>query len=273
MHPSCNPLNFLSAAKRESTLLITDFDGTLYRGLFPARCRGISNADLAVLLCLLHLDRPLRSVRLLRACRTLWRLDRRFSLAYQAGKLPLSRMESRLINYFARHVLGASIPSRIAMAADLTAGLLYRDAFAVLKFLNGRSGDVLIISKAFDFVLQAAAERLASEIVSRVRWRGVCLKANSSGQLDAGRSLLTADDKAASARQFLQTNPGFVRSIVIGDTEEDIAVYEAVQSQLGVENVMTVSLQAKDKRISAASMCDFSSWGAFGVFLKDISRN
>ena len=47
-------------------LVILDFDGTLYRGLCPALCRGIANADLLVVLCLISLSQPRRFFRLMR---------------------------------------------------------------------------------------------------------------------------------------------------------------------------------------------------------------
>lgn len=270
--PQNDVINFLLAADSRDTLLVTDFDGTLYRGMFPAWSRGISNVDLALFLCLLHVSRPVREMRILTGCIRVWLLDRILSRDYSAGRITLSEMDRELIEFFSQRVLRRCLPSRIERAANLVSRLCYRDADAVLELLQNRVGCILIISKAFAFVLDISAARMRQRMKPEIHSYGVSLQPASSWRIDCSNSILTRDDKSTCLRAFLRNNPRFRRAIVVGDTEDDIALYEVCRACIEPGKVLTVSIQSKDKKILAASDHDFSSWGAFHAFLSNNCR-
>lgn len=263
-------IDFLSAADCHDTLLVTDFDGTLYRGVIPAWSRGISNVDLGLFLCLLHTNKPVRWLRVLAGCIRTRLLERTLTSEYKAGRITLSDMDSKLIEFFSLHVLRESLPSRIEKAADLLSSLCYHDARVVLELLQNGVGCILIISKAFSFVLDVSVSWLKQKVKAEILWHSVCLQPASWWRIDRRNSILTRNDKSVCLRTFFQNNPRFTRAIVIGDTEDDIALYETAHSCLDAEKVLTVSIQAKDDKIEAASKFSFSSWRAFNAFLTQI---
>jgi len=263
-------LGFLSKARRTETLLVMDFDGTLYRGTLPAWFKGISNADLGLILCFLHATAPRKGIRLVAACLRLWLLRRKLYSAYVAGEITLSSVERDLIEFFSLHILSASLPSRIQSAGRWVSRLCYGDARAVVSLLGDRIGGIVVISKAFSFVLDASVRRVTQGIERRVWCYGVPLLPGSTWRIDRDNAILSGEGKAVRIGAFLHKHPRFTQAIVIGDTEEDMALYEMAQSRLGDGNVLTVSIHAKDDRIRAASRCDLPSWESFGRLLKKV---
>jgi len=118
--------------RTRDTLLLTDFDGTLYRGLCPALTRGVANADLALALCLFSLPAPARCVGALVALARIARLERALHRRYRAGEMSLSDMDEQLVRRFAGDMLARCAAPTIARAARAVSHLCHRDAWPVL---------------------------------------------------------------------------------------------------------------------------------------------
>lgn len=244
-------------------LVILDFDGTLYRGLCPALCRGIANADLLVALCLISLSQPRCFFRLMREAVRLQKLQRRLTRAYEEKRLSLSSADGRLIRFFVHRIMPYCTPVALDRAAALVSRLCYPSAWRALRAV--RSGcDFVVVSKSFHFLLEKVRQRAAAcdvhlrVIGTRVR-RG-----------DAGWRVevpMTREEKAFQVRELLMDG-AYGRAVVIGDTEDDIGMRDAAAEALGAESVAFIALNAKDNEIEGIADVSYPSWRLVGVFLR-----
>lgn len=254
-------MNVMGAA---GTLLLTDFDGTLYRGLIPALTRGVANADLALALCLLSLPGPARFARAVRALARLRRLERRLHRLYRAGKTSLSDMDERLVREFAGGLLARCDAPMIARAARVVSGLCHRDAWPTLQRL-GPGCEIVVVSKSFDFLLEEVRRRAAARGLA-LEYRGI--RTTNRRAILADGSVLRAEDKHAATVELLRTRAGRVRrAIAIGDTEDDVAMKRGAEEILGPANVLFVALHPRDERVRRAAARTFRNWRALGAFL------
>ena len=243
-------------------LVILDFDGTLYRGLCPALCRGIANADLLVALCLINLSRPYCFFRLLREAMRLQKLQRRLNRAYREKRLSLSSADGRLIRFFVHRILPCCTPAALDRAAALVSRLCYPSAWRALSAVRDDC-DFAVVSKSFDFLLEKVRQRAAAHDVhlqvvgTRVRCGDIGWRVEVS---------MTREEKALRVRELL-TDRAYGRAVVIGDTEDDIGMRKAAAEILGAENVTLIALNAKDREIAGAADVSYPSWRPVGAFL------
>ncbi|MDD3545311.1 MAG: haloacid dehalogenase-like hydrolase [Kiritimatiellae bacterium] len=250
-----------SASK--DVLLITDFDGTLYRGSCPFLFRGIANADLMGALCLRNIFKVRRLFRLLAGMIRLRRLERRVRHAYRRGEKTLSDADEQLVKFFETHVLAGCERADIDWCARLISGLCYRAAWRCFGALKDRC-DFVIVSKSFEFVLEKVCRRAARYGIE-MRYYG-----NAAGYgTPATRpdSVITKEDKHVRIRALL-ANRLYRKAIVIGDTEDDIAMRDAAVEVLGKANVLFICMNAKDPKVAGAADQVFPSWRAARAFFE-----
>ncbi|HOM59234.1 MAG TPA: HAD family hydrolase [Kiritimatiellia bacterium] len=250
-----------SASK--DTLLITDFDGTLYRGSCPFLFRGIANADLMGALCLRNIFKVRRLLRLLDGMIRLRCLERRVRYAYKRGELTLSDADVQLVKFCESHILAECGLTDIDWGVRLISGFCYRAAWRCFSALKNRC-DFVIVSKSFEFVLEKVCHRAARYGIE-MRYCG-----NAAGyRATAPRpdSVTTKEDKSARIRDLLAGGT-YKKAIVIGDTEDDIAMRDAAVEVLGKPNVLFICMHAKDPKIAVAADRVFKSWRAARVFLQ-----
>lgn len=252
-----------SKMKRDTvnkTIVIMDFDGTLYRGSCPLLFHGIANADLMMALCLTNVT----SFRqLTREAVSLWHLRRRTTSAYQRKILTLSEADARLTRFFVKRVLGRCTPASIDRASALVSRLCYGSVWRELAGIRNPC-DFVVISKSFEFLLEQACQRASAH--------GVTMKISGTrvSRSDKGlyiETIMTREGKAQQVRDLLSQG-AYRRAVVIGDTEDDIGMRDAAVETIGADAVVLLALNAKDKHISEAAEHSFSSWRSVGKFLR-----
>ncbi len=246
-----------------TAIVILDFDGTLYRGLCPALCRGIANADLLIALCLINLPRPRRFFRLLREAARLQKLQRRLTRAYKEKRLSLSRADGRLIRFFAHRILPCCTPAALDRAATLVSRLCYPSAWPALGGVRGDC-DFAVVSKSFGFLLEKVRQRAAARGV-HLQVVGTRVRCGGAGwRIEVP---MTREEKALQVRELL-IGGAYGRAVVIGDTEDDIGMREAAAKALGAASVTLVALNAKDNETAGAADVSCLSWRQVGTFLR-----
>ncbi|HRU18990.1 MAG TPA: haloacid dehalogenase-like hydrolase [Kiritimatiellia bacterium] len=244
-------------------IVILDFDGTLYRGLCPALCRGIANADLLVALCLINLSRPRCFFRLLREATRLQKLQQRLARAYTEKRLSLSSADGRLIRFFTHRIMMCCTPTVLDQAAALVSRLCYPSAWRALSAVRGDC-DFAVVSKSFHFLLEKVRQRAATRGV-HLQVVGTRVRCGGAGwRIEVP---MTRAEKALQVRELLMGR-AYDRAVVIGDTEDDIGMRDAAVKVLGAESVTFIALNVKDNEIKSAADVSCPSWRQVGAFLR-----
>jgi len=251
-------LSFLKRNHSDSMLLACDYDGTLYRGIFPPLGRGFSAADLGILLCLSR--SPIQALRIAAAMTRLMFLLVRLRYRYIRGRISMSRMDSILVHFFVRWVMRA-VPARdLDLAAGRISGLTYPAARKCIQLLAPRIHAAAIVSKAFEPVLSAVSRRLSALISGNWTTHGVRVIAHSPLEIDRNASVLSRRDKYDRMQQLLDRFPRVRRVLVVGDTEDDIAMAEGARDRLGGDAAFLIAVNAKDSVIRAAADLNLRNW-------------
>lgn len=253
----------MTSPAAHKVIVVSDFDGTLYRGLCPALCHGIANADLMVAICLANLPRPRRFCRLLREAMRLHKLRRRLIRAYKENRLSLSRADGRLIRFFVHRILPHCSSAALDQAAALVSRLCYPSAWRVLSAVRGDC-DFAVISKSFDFLLEKVHQRAAAHDVHLKVVGTRARRGNAGWRVETP---MTREDKAFQVRALLM-GEAYSRAVVIGDTEDDIGMRDAAAAVLGAGNVTLIALNAKDNEITGSADVSCPSWKLAGAFLR-----
>jgi len=247
---------FLKDSKPENTIVIMDFDGTLHRGLFLRYFKGRANADLGLELLSISFLRPWRSVPLFVGLLQLFLLERRLKRDYKAGRISLSDFDETMIRFFASKVLPICTHDDIQGAAWPVSALAYEKAWHCLSDLKGRCSFV-IISKSYEFLLHKVVLRALEFHRLELEFHGV--KLGDDGEILAD-SVVSREDKGTKTKQFLSRKPQIKKAVILGDTEDDIAMKDAATDLLGASNVLFIAMKAKDRKIIEASNLAFKSW-------------
>lgn len=264
-------IHFLTGGSPSHTLCVLDFDGTVYRGLFPRVLRGVSNAEFAFFLELLHLRSPGRA----------WNIFRELVLlrekAYDVYRLPeqhLSDWEQPLIEQFAERVLSQCHYPLVETAANYTARFCYTNAFRVLDVLQRHVGEIVFISKAFPMVLHAVRDRMLAEgIRIPVNCHGIALRDDPWWKIDPAQSVLNWRDKQRALATFAGDNPCYDRALIIGDTRDDAAMLEEGKDLWGRESTVLVGLHPKDADIRSQSTVPMHDWASLLRVLTEPGRS
>jgi len=259
---------FLTHADSTRTVWITDFDGVLYRGMFPRWTQGISNAEFGLAFWALHASHPVRSMRILRGLVHVGRLRTCLYRRYRMGECTLGDAEEVMIRQFVERVLRPGLPERIRPAAYWAARFCDQDALGALCEVRRKVAAVVVLSKAFAPVLTAAGERMRNECGVDPILRGVPLTAAPKLRIGEGDAVLTARDKSDFVRSLAVQHPEWTRTVCVGDTEEDALMFEAVREVFGGDNACCVVVPARDPVIRDAADTVFESWKAFGQALR-----
>jgi hypothetical protein len=149
------------------------------------------------------------------------------------------------------------------MAARMISRLCYGDAWRIFGGLRDKC-EFRIVSNSFNFLLEKV----------RVKGAGQGLKIECHGiKTDLGRtiilenSVVRKEDKHAKVKELLAQHD-YEKAIVIGDTEDDIAMCDATVEILGKTNVLFISINAKDYKIEEVAEKSFKSWKELGLFLE-----
>jgi len=258
-----NKREFLSLHDQKEIFLITDFDGTLYRGSCPFLFRGIANVDLMMALCLLNLFRIKRLFCLLAGMVRLRRQERRLRRDYGLGKTTLSDADEQQVRFFAANILSHCERTDLDRAARMVSGLCYRAAWRCLDGLKDRC-EFVTISKSFEFVLEQVGKRAAGHGIN-LAYHGNKAGYGVSPILED--SVVRREDKHSMTKELLK-HRHYKKAIVIGDTEDDIAMRDAAVGVLGESNVLFISMNAKDPKIAEAADHAVTSWPAAGAFIE-----
>jgi phosphoserine phosphatase len=254
--------DFLGNANSENTVLVTDFDGTLYRGLCPAFFRGIANAGLGIVLLFLNFLHIRKFVRLSVNMFKLWRLERSLRRGYKSGEISFSDLDERLIRFFASNILSCCAQKDIEKAVRILCTLCYKGAWQCFSSLKGKCSFV-IVSKSFEFLLKKVKERAYKHGVE-IEFHGVKMEDNSIAE----NSVVTREDKFQKVTELLKGALRLQKAVILGDTEDDIAMRDAAIDVLGKDNVFFIAVNPKDEAIIEASDKSFSSWKGLNLYLK-----
>jgi phosphoserine phosphatase len=215
------------------------------------------------MLCLLNVFKVKRFFRLLLGMVKLRRLERRLRREYKAGKTTLSDADEQLIQFFVVHILAHGKKTDIDRAARVVSGLCYNSAWRCFNTLKSRC-DFVIISKSFEFILAKVRQRAAEYGIEIVCY------GNTVGEGDLipqQGSIRVKMDKRIRVKALL-TSRRYKKAIIIGDTEDDIAMRDAAMEVLGNSNVVFICMNAKDQKIVGAADQASMSWQAAGDYLK-----
>ena len=259
--------DFLETCTPADTIVISDYDGTIHRGLFPPLCRGIANADFGVFVWLLHVLSPHRFFRLSWSLIHLLKLERALRKKYRTGRMSLSVVERKLIQFFVSNILKIGREDLIFNAAVLTARWYYPHVPECFKFLSKFAGRVYIVSKSFEFVLDSLVTRLRKLTSLDVVYHGVSFKPGASWEIDETRSILEKSDKLQYVRQILSENTSVRKVLILGDTEEDIPLKTGAVLELGEDKVFFIAINAKDTQVVEACDMEARSWQALNELL------
>lgn len=263
-----NKRGFLSLHDQKEIVLITDFDGTLYRGSCPFLFRGIANVDLMVALCVLNVFKVKRLCRLLAGMVRLRRQERRVRRDYGLGKITLSDADEQQVRFFADQLLAHCETADLDRAARVISGLCYKAAWRSFGALKDRC-EFVLVSKSFEFLLEQVSKRAAGHGI-KLDYHGN--KAGYGVPAMLKDSVVRREDKHSLTRELL-THRHYKKAIVIGDTEDDIAMMDAAVEVLGKSNVLLISMNAKDPKIAGAADQSVTSWTAAGAFVERKSKD
>ena len=258
--------NFLRTSERGNTILITDFDGTLHRGICPFIFRGIANADIGIALLALNFFRIRKSVRLFYELFRLWLLDRELRKNYKSGKISLSTADEELIRFFASNILSMCDEKDIEKASSFVARLSNKNAWESLSAISGKCS-IAIVSKSFEFLLKKICERAFENYGLSVEYHGV--KTGNKFMDISEDSVISRASKYDKVKELLAVR-GFEKVIIIGDTEDDIAMRDAAVDVRGKNNVTFIAVNPRDKKIAMSCDKAFNSWSGLRAFLDDI---
>ena len=249
----------------KTILLITDFDGTVYHGLCPYLSRGIANVDLALALSLLNIFKIRRFFRLINGILQLGRIEKRLRSEYVLGKINLSEADEQLVRFFASNVLAHCESKDIERAACMISRLCYRDAWRSFVILK-ENCEYAIVSKSFEFLLAEVIRRASDGYGLKIEYHGI--KSGSGLSVIQKDSVVRKEDKYSRVKALLGCG-NFKKAIVIGDTEDDIAMRDACVELLEKSNVLFISMNAKDHKIAGTADKSFRSWKSLGLFLEE----
>ncbi len=251
-------LSFLTRGRVQPTLLVCDYDGTLYRGIFPPLGRGFSAADLGIVLCLSR--SPLQALRIAAAMTRLMVLLVRLRYRYIRGWISMSRMDSILVHFFVRWVMRSVPAADLERAARRIGGLTYPAARACIRRLAPHIHSAAIVSKAFEPVLAAASSRLSGLIKGDWTTHGVRVVAHSPMEIDRNASVLSRRDKYERMQSLLDRYPRVRQVLILGDTEDDIAMAEGARDRLGENHAFLIAVNGKDPVIRRAADLNLRNW-------------
>ena len=255
--------NFLANATFKNTLLITDFDGTTYRGTCPFLFRGISNADLGLALWLLSISNIRKFGLLSWKLVHLFFLERRLRHNYRKEKITLSYVDEQLIRFFASNVLALFDEKDLDKAAGILCRFCYKDAWKCFMKLREKCSFVTV-SKSFEFLLRKLKEKTYESYKIEFDFHGV----KTTGGKISKNSVVTRDDKYREVTQLLKNTPHFRKAVIMGDTEDDIAMRDAAIQVLGKSNVFFIAVNPRDEKVTAASDRTFKSWNNMNLNLE-----
>lgn len=255
--------DFLKNSVVGNTILIADFDGTLHRGFCPFFFRGIANADLGIALLALNFFRIKKSVPLFNKLFRLWLLERQLRKDYKSGKISLSAADEELIRFFASNILSICDEKDIQKASSLAAGLCYKGAWESLGEMKGKCS-FAIVSKSFEFLLKKVCERAVENHGISVEYHGV--KTGKNFMDISESSVISWASKYNKVKELLAVR-SFEKVIIIGDTEDDIAMKDAAVDAVGKSNVLFFAVNPRDKKITLSCDKAFNSWSSLRAFL------
>jgi hypothetical protein len=246
--------NFLDNSDCRNTVLITDFDGTLYRGSCPFLFRGIANADMGLTLFFLNILNPKKLPWLFFNLFRLFFYEKFMRFRYKTGSLTLSELDEKLIRFFAKNILAVCSPDDLDNAASALSSLCYGDAWIFFKEIKNKSS-LAAVSKSFEFLLEkvkdTAAEHSLEMEIHGVKFENRSIKEDS---------VLTKENKFNKVKELLNGSPHFQKALILGDTEDDIAMKNAAIEVLDKSNVFFAAVNPKDRKVIAESNAAFKSW-------------
>jgi len=89
--------------------------------------------------------------------------------------------------------------------------------------------------------------------------------------LDYTKPVLTVYDKASYLNELLDTKPSVNHAVVLGDTSEDLGMFDAARKRYGEKNTLTVALHPKDRLIQESADCMVTNIPAFYSYVKAMS--
>lgn len=240
----------MAAWEPAHTLLVLDLDGTMHRGRF-GWARGLSNVDLAFEL---GWNRriggwPIPPLRFSGRVARFWWRERRARAREGGGRA----YHEEAIEGFRARVLEGVEAAELREVARRVTRLAHADLSASLRRVASLAGRVLILSKAFEPVVDAYVA-LVCEATG--------LPTSGEGNpTDSGRPLrfLSGEEKGAGLASWLGRRPEVRSALVVGDTADDLAVRDAAMARLGLQNVVCAALAPKDEAIRRGA--DLVAWG------------
>ncbi|MFH1638681.1 MAG: hypothetical protein ABIB71_09720 [Candidatus Woesearchaeota archaeon] len=242
-------------------VIVSDFDGTIHKGLWERKLGGISNADLAILTTFYL---PLAQVPGYVA------RNMKFFL-YEKKKRPsniedISQFQEMLILRYYNEVIKGTPKKPIEKAASLLPELSYPTSKRCLIELRKHSSKAVIISKTIDIILEPYC-RWFQKRGAGVSHRGnTLIFDNKKLKGVIGEVTRIEDKKRVSAEEI----HGFERAIILGDTYQDVGMFEAAED-LGID-CLKVAIQPKQEELVKRSDVVVYSWGDFYELAKNLNK-
>ena len=245
---------------REQTALVVDLDGTLHEGRWPA-CKGLTNIDLAFLIGWqlrplgLPLPPPVFSLRVLIYAwqERLWRSRYGKSETYFV----------HAIQNFRQSIIDPIPPFMVRSAAEQLTRYAYPDLSDSIRVLERYFGKLLIASKGFEPALRVYANYLQNGSGNSVSIMGNPIQSQNGIRFASGQ------DKADGLMTWLKQNQ--IRTcMVVGDTEQDLAMAQSARELLGERNCLMVAMHPKSENFARQADLCCHSWSALAGLFESI---
>jgi phosphoserine phosphatase len=262
--------DILGRSDKKNRAVISDFDGTLFRGTTGHILHGMSISYLSLYLLPHLLNKPQKAASFIAhntdIISLLWEGRNKTDQDHKTN------LESEVVQTYCNKVLGGIPEQSIECAAKVLQFHVYRKSLDLFSELSSPEGTSAIVTKTIREVIEPVRRslNLKYDIRPDIIANTLSRENGSITGLDYQNPILTVYDKAAYLGALLDQKSNITHAVVLGDTSEDIGMFDAVRERYGNQNTLTVALHPKDKLIRESADCMVTNIPAFYSYLKDM---
>ena len=240
--------NILLNKDSKNQAILSDLDGTIHRGLWPAVLHGASYADLSILLSF-YLKLPQLKKHVTCSNYILREYRHMIHNGHQQGLI-----ENVMTRYYCNNLLPGLDMRQLNKAARWLPKLAYKDSKKSLTEM-GKKSEITIISKTINPVMASYSNSLLKEGL-KINYK--CNELITEGYEICGLQtpgILSASDKYWAGADCLKNKE---RTAIFGNTSEDLAMHKAAK-KLGIESIM-IAVHPRDKQLEEEADVIMNSW-------------
>lgn len=240
--------NILLNKDSKNQAILSDLDGTIHKGLWPAVLHGASYADLSILLTF-YLKLPQLKKHFI--CSSYILRDYRHMIY---NGTPQGIIENVMTRYYCNNFLPGLDIRQLHKAARWLPKLAYKDSKKSLVEMGKRS-DITVISKTIEPVMASYSNALLKNGLKINYECNELLIEDSKICSMQTQGMLNTIDKFRAAADCLKNKE---RTAIFGNTSEDLAMHRAAK-KLGIESIM-IAVHPRNKQIEEEADVIMNSW-------------